>query len=680
MSATAPAAKTSLPIGAILAGLAGFTALGFTGQFITPQAHLASGVVAILLTLGLAFQLRRPVQQFPHVPLLVALGVTLLLVLVGVITSSFRYDGLVSALGWVTYGISFLTAVMVAGRDAGPRLILGGLFAAGIWMALLGIQEYASMKATDPTWRIFAGWVNPNAAAVALSVALFAGWSLFPSLNRVPKLLTFLGLGLIGFAILLTQSRGTLLTVGLGTVIMLLAWLGVGIRSRIANAGAVVAWMVLLVALGAGLQASTPAGSASGATSRIASTGETQEQSAGFRRLLWQGTVQLIRENPVGHGTGSYRYLSAQPGLTTQTILAHNSPLQLAAESGIVSAIAFLAFWGIWGFRVLQGSRKQPEALACGKLAGFAGIVNLLAHSLIDSDFHYFGIGVAAFLMAGAVVMMGIDACAPEFSPLPVRAAIGAASSVVALLLLSIGLNETTKAGFAENPERAKEGPLWVHLDADWPLAQARTAATPGERRTLIQRAVALSPNTRNWRLLARLQIADGDAPAAISSLSRALELDPRNLSTLTLMIEAAKAANQPERARQVAERLVAVEETPYFQVRSLPEIVPTETFAARVFLAREITDPVARTTMLRPAVAGYRQFATTTAPLVFRMTGSDNQAQFAGESQQTVLQKLADGQTAADLLATAAREAKDSEAEALARDAHRDLAAAFPK
>ena len=70
---------------------------------------------------------------------------------------------------WTSWAValgSFLAIIAVAGRGTGVKWVLGAIVLAIVAMSLRGAMEYGDMRAIDPTWRIFAGYQNPNAAAV----------------------------------------------------------------------------------------------------------------------------------------------------------------------------------------------------------------------------------------------------------------------------------------------------------------------------------------------------------------------------------------------------------------------------------------------------------------------------------------------------------------------------------
>jgi hypothetical protein len=146
---------------------------------------------------------------------------------------------------------------------------------------------------------------------------------------------------------------------------------------------------------------------------------------------------------------------------------------------------------------------------------------------------------------------------------------------------------------------------------------------------------------------------AGTDYARKVDLLQRALQRDPHNLPTLRLLLEAHIAANAIEPAIGVAERLVAVESTEYYRVRSLPELVPTETAVARAFLARQKSSPAERIALLTPALETYREYLKRTVPQVQTVLKQMPQGNFAGESAATVAERLEAAARVAEMLAS---------------------------
>ena len=59
----------------------------------------------------------------------------------------------------------------------------------------------------------------------------------------------------------------------------------------------------------------------------------------------------------------------------------------------------------------------------------------------------------------------------------------------------------------------------------------------------------------------------------------------------------------------ETAKRTIAVEDTDYFKTRSLPEIIPVETYDAHAFLGAVSQDLPSRVSELEKAMAGYQLY-----------------------------------------------------------------------
>jgi len=94
------------------------------------------------------------------------------------------------------------------------------------------------------------------------------------------------------------------------------------------------------------------------------------------------------------------------------------------------------------------------------------------------------------------------------------------------------------------------------------------------------------------------------------------------------------------------AERMLGVEKTPYFQIRSLPQMVETSTSDARTYLAGLAKDPKQKIELLQGALDFLTQYAETTVPEVKKMGGD-----FGGESTEKAAEKCHQGIVVAEQL-----------------------------
>lgn len=646
-------------------------------------------VAMILILVG------RRVQQIPHPN--VAAVLVLLVASLGpaVAISSYRAVSINVWIEWAAYAVAFLAAVGGLGRRTGPVALLGAVAVGTAWIARIGLLEYLGMRGGDPSWRVFCNWNNPNAAAGMLVLGFLCAMGLPRARERTAELLLNLGVvvggGFILCALFLTGSRGgTLIALPTGLVLygllcgrrhpslypvagLVLALSALAFRNSLPALGI---GTTLLFAVGtlavnrthvgrmlgafafggltlAFFAATTPKGPA-GVTgfSRVSAAAATSDQSAKFRLNLWKTAVDLGKSRPVtGWGLGSYRYESTRPGLVTSTIFAHSTYLQLFAEAGVVALSLLLVFFGLWARRAFRGSSRLPQEgrLAFGAATG--GVAAVLAHSLVDSDLSTFGLGLVLFLVLGAATLLAADAVAPEFIPRNTRllGAIGVAALGIFFLWLANGdlakstVRAVEEAGAPADVSGIESLAGW---DGDatylWALAQP-------DKETALKRAFELLPTPKVGRYLAQVQAAKGEYSQAESSLFAALVHDPNNLRALYLLMKIQGQAGEPQASEETARRLVGIEGKPVFQVRALDQLVPTETYLARIeVLAPAATDPAARNGYLVQAVRGLRSYAEITAPEVAKAIKVDPQATYAGETPENVRKKMGEGIEAA--------------------------------
>lgn len=621
-----------------------------------PQgAALAHLLVFLPLALGVLLALsRRSVLPTAHVRTTVMWAIFALVMLFGVGISSYKTTSAQTFAEWMAYLVTFFAAIALSGRSEGPRWIASGLALGSSIVATMAIKEY--MVQPDPTWRVITNWSNPNALAAAMVLGAFASIAA-QSTPRIGGPLGTLGSTVCVSALLLTGSKGGLLALGVGAVacgVGILAWTKSFRALALAAVGPLLG-IVLAVGL---VQIHPKPSQASGSVvSRVANSGSTSEQSAGFRKLLWTTSAKLIQQNPMGYGLGTFRHQSAKPGLVTQTQLAHQSYLQLGVEAGVVAMLLFLACLFQSAFEALKGSRSQPIEQGVLRAGLVGGLVAIGAHSFVDSDFSMFGLGLAFFLILGVTFQLASDATTPEFTTKGMRTVLalttcGVLASMLYFGLLDVRLGELRYAIGARDRAAAQaafdSASSMAPFDSRVWMLGSRVASSMMEVEDRLKRAIQLGPTPAAYRALADTLASAGDRQGARRELDASLRMDPNNLFSLRRILELEK--DNPDEAVKIAERLVAVEMTPYFQVRSLPELVPTETYQARVFLANGL-EGKPKIDMLLPALAGYVAYASRTVPSVAMFAKQGLDGAYGGVTVEAAMKTLDEGYAVADLL-----------------------------
>lgn len=662
-------------------GLGSALASALGGQDVPTFSH---AVLGLLVGAGCVWMvLSRRVVLLPQTRILAPLLLFIGLIAASVMISRFQAASLTSASEWILYVLSFLFAAGAMGRNKGPLAITGILFGSILYLATLGIHE---SRTSPDGWRIFALW-TPNTQASIQIVGIFLALGLLVSKTgmqrkqeerpteslRLGFLVPFfavIGLGLMGFALLLTGSKGGILALGaalgfwitalllLKFVPRLLPWLG-----RVTLAAAIVVCLVpgLLSKVpdaAAMKQENKPA--ASGALSRLSNAASTSEQSVGFRKLLWITGYRVLKENPLGTGMGTFFYHSAQPGLITQTQTAHNTLIELLVEAGPLALVALIAFLFFWIESVMRSSDSEPYGRAAIRFSVTAAAVALLFHAATESNLYTFGLGVIFFVLLAIAAQLSPDSVSPEYVPNPGKVVAAVIATATSAVLLAAGWSEVCKANvkfafFQHDVEgaRASIGTLQSLASNDgetWSL-HANLQSSEQERLADLRKAIETGPIPRYFRALAQAQMDQGDFTASQGTLRECFRWDPNNLPAHLLLLKSIDASQHPEDLAKAGQELFDIEKTTYFQIRSIPEIVPTETYAGRGILARNEKDPTKKIQLLEEAVSGYRSYLSNTIPKVKEALASDPSGAFSPEPIDKAKNAMTDARELALLL-----------------------------
>lgn len=604
----------------------------------------------------LAIALKKRVLPLPQIRLLLPLAFLMLTLIASILFSEYKHLSLAALFEWITYAAALILTVGTVGRGNGVRMVLGAITGAIALMAIHGILEWiGSAQDGNPSWRIFAHTLGPNAAAAFFAIGAMTGLGLLSSKERLGNLLAGVAVFLCLVALIFTGSKGGVLATIAATAFYCLWTL---ILSPKKGGMSTLAIAVICVAAFGfttmAVKRFTPQGTT--ASSRIAQAGESQEQSAGFRQLLWKGTAKLIAERPQGYGLGTYRFYSARPGLTTQTQLAHNSYLQLAMEASPLALVAFLAFLVVVAGQVFRGTRSQPAELQSHKAAVTAAIAAVLIHSMIDSDLHIFGVGILFFILCGLAIQLSTDLSAPEFLHPGLRNGITITGIVVPFAMLYFGVVDLRHGLFLNPKQNATAESVKAELDSLVSFApldsrvsftnfrfQSQLGASISEQAAILKKAIAQGPTLQMLRAMARLAMQDPKLGDPETYLDRVLSFDPNNLLALEMKLDINR-ERDPAKADKIAQAMLEVETKPYFQVRSLPEIVTLETYRARSYLATKLTGD-AKAEMLLPAVKGFAEYANITVPKIVQFAKAEMDGGFGGITLEDAKANLEFGQ-----------------------------------
>lgn len=390
--------------------------------------------------------------------------------------------------------------------------------------------------------RPFATHLLPAALAGALAVALaalLAQRARGTSWGWIGPAVALVGMGLVA-----TGSLGALVGLVAGALVAL-PW------RRVVSRRAALAALLIALAGTTALVALRP-----GPVFDLA----RPEHPIALRAGNWRGAVLVALRQPfAGDGLGSFASLYPavrRPG-DVETLYAHNSWLQLAAEAGL-PAILLLA---LAGRQIVRRARSELPGDQRWALAGAAAFA---AHNLVDFTAYLPGVAVPAMALAGLAFSPDAerDTVRDRAPGLP-----GAANLLGALLLATFaallagdamarrGLERAEAAFLANEREAAATAALDAARAAPFSTsvparAAALVLAADGESAAARRTATALAAgiawrdaeSPAGWRLLGEAALRDGRGADAWRYLSLAQRRHPAD-AELSRRVEALEAS-----------------------------------------------------------------------------------------------------------------------------------------
>lgn len=297
-----------------------------------------------------------------------------------------------------------LSVYMLSASSDQLRWLLMAIAVSGAVLALIAITQGGPIELREggaaATNRAQASFAHPAVLGFFLQLALPCALCLSLAGGRVQRGPMLIAAGLIFAALMLTLTRGAI--IGAGVSIAMLFWLP---RFRLLA-------VVLLIALvgfsAANLNPILHSPQASVVATRLG-TILGHELQTNPRVRIYKGAPAMVIEHPlVGIGAGNFSAVSPLYGLRDNGgdtfEHAHNVPLTIAVETGLLGLAAFLVMVAALGraaVRILR-SRVGPEfPLAMAPVAALTGLV---ATSMTDYPLRTNLILSLIMIQAGALI------------------------------------------------------------------------------------------------------------------------------------------------------------------------------------------------------------------------------------------------------------------------------------
>jgi O-antigen ligase len=303
------------------------------------------------------------------------------------------------------------------------RLIVRTIVIFGFLLAVFGLtQSFTTSKVywirELPQSQPFGPFINRHhfAGYMELALALPLGLLFSGSLEKEKRFIYIFAVGLMSVALIMTNSRGGLISL-IAEIVFLVAVTGFrrrrGRRSspekkRDVKGAAIRAGLGLTLILGI-LGAVALLGGENG-LSRLLGSINTDDPTTG-RAHFWSVTVDIIKTHPIlGIGLGAfsvvYTTYDSRNGLF-RLEQAHNDYLQVLSDGGIVGA-ALALFFVVSLFRMGFARRQSQDQFRRGVATGaLAGCFAVLVHSFFDFTLHTPSNALLFLILAALATMNG---------------------------------------------------------------------------------------------------------------------------------------------------------------------------------------------------------------------------------------------------------------------------------
>jgi O-antigen ligase len=299
----------------------------------------------------------------------------------------------------------------------------------GFLLAIFGLTQ----SFTSPTkvyWMrelnqstAFGPFINRHhfAGYMELTIALPLGLLLAGAIDKQKWLLYLFLAGLMGVALVMTASRGGIISLVAEIVFLVIVtaiWRKHGERRRVGSRLKGIATRVgLATALIVGLFLGVMLLGGEFSLNRFIDSVNTDDPTTG-RAHFWSVTLDMIKANPVlGTGLGAfgvmYTRYDSRNGLF-RLEQAHNDYLQVFSDAGVVGGALALAFVVLLFYRGFVRARSRDNFRRGVALAALGGCFGVLVHSFFDFTLHTTSNALLFLVLAALATLNGRVEDAPR--------------------------------------------------------------------------------------------------------------------------------------------------------------------------------------------------------------------------------------------------------------------------
>jgi O-antigen ligase len=323
--------------------------------------------------------------------------------------------------------IYFCAALVYTDSPGRLRLFVTVVTVFGFLLALFGMFQYFTNPTQiywfrQPKFALpFGPFINRHhfAAYMELTLSLSLGLLVSGAIDVERRLLYVFAVLIMSVALVLTGSRGGILS--LGAQVLFIAAIASVVRRKSKGeseegdaAESRVRGALVRVGIGFALVVVLLAGAASlggeESLARLFGTVNSNDPTSG-RVQFWQGTWGVIKQYPLlGAGLGAFSVAYTRHDVlngATRLEQAHNDYLQILSDAGIVGGALGLFFIFMlfrYGFSRFNSRDKYRRGVAAGALAGCFGV---LVHSFFEFSLHMTSNALLFLVLAALATVNG---------------------------------------------------------------------------------------------------------------------------------------------------------------------------------------------------------------------------------------------------------------------------------
>ena len=346
--------------------------------------------------------------------------------LAGVNTLSFDpYSTRLVLVQFATLFIYFAATLVFVDTPHRLNVLVRTIMIFGFGLAILGLMQ----SFTSPTkvyWfrelnqsTAFGPFINRHhfAGYMELTIALPLGLLFAGTVERDKKLLYVFIAGLMGVALVMTTSRGGIISL-VAEILFLVVVSGIGKKQSRSRRTKPKPNPLRGLAVRAGLAAALMVGlffavlllGGEFSIYRFIDTVNTDNPTSG-RAHFWAVTLDIIKSYPfIGTGLGSFGVVYTQYDTRNGLFRleqAHNDYLQVLSDGGIIGAALALAFVVVLFYLALKRAKSQDNFRRGVALASLSGCFAVLVHSFFDFTLHTTSNALLFLVMAALATLNG---------------------------------------------------------------------------------------------------------------------------------------------------------------------------------------------------------------------------------------------------------------------------------